>query len=418
MTPPCPWVLLALALAPTADDPAADFARVLHGVDLVVDEVERVKLARELAGLPRAVELHLSASVSGRFPDGTELDAGHVALLERAADELARAELVTVVESGLEQGREPEWWQAALELLGRRGAAVDLRLMVRLHDDGHLGQDAHREFGDAAQRLFERDAQALEALEGLSLVGDRATFELMGVVGRTCGPAGVDWLTRQLADDDLADTALRALGRVAPEVALDRAPELADDLRHYLGAESAQRRRLALRVVVGLQDERSIPRLVELLGSSEPGEARAAARALQELTGRDLPGDAATWNGWLAQELEWWGARSEPALESLWSEEPAVAVAAVGEVAARGLLRDRLAGELARVLREHPLHEVRERACRGLAQLRSRAACPELLVALEGPDGEVRQLAWRALRSVTGLAHPPEAWLWRDALAL
>ena len=62
--------------------------------------------------------------------------------------------------------------------------------------------------------------------------------------------------------------------------------------------------------------------------------------------------------------------------------------------------------------------EVRERACRGLAQLRSRAACPELLVGLEGADGEVQELAWRALQSVTGLEHPPEAGLWREALAL
>lgn len=418
MTSLLPTLLLALASLP--GDPATDFARVLHGVDLGVDEAERAKLARELAALPSAVELHLACSVTGRFPDGSqaELSAEHEALLEHAVAGLPRDELVALVEQALEQGREVDWHLAALELLARRGAARDLRLMVRLHDGGHLGPDAHGEFGDAAELLFEREPDALDALEDLAVVGDRSAIELMGVVARTRGAAGLDWLSAQLADDDLADAALGALGRIAPDVPLDRAPETADHLRPYLEAESAQRRRLAMRALAGLQDERSIPRLVALLASEAAGESRAAARALVELTGRDLPGDAATWNGWLAQELEWWGARSELALEALWSEDPGVAVAAVSEIAARGLLRDRLSRELARALREHPLPEVRERACRGLAQLHSRAACPELLVGLEGADGEVQQLAWRALQSVTGLAHPPESRAWREALAL
>jgi HEAT repeat protein len=256
------------------------------------------------------------------------------------------------------------------------------------------------------------------ALEELTLIPEPVVVELIGVVGASSGAAGVDWLLEQLEDDDFADRALQALARVAPLVPLDRAPELAARLRPQLGSESAVSRREAMRVLSGLQDEAAIPRLVELLASTETGEARAAGRALCELSGRELPADAAVWGAWLARELEWWGARGEAALEELWSEDPHTAVAAVNEVAVRGLLRDRLSCELARVLREHPEPAAREQACLGLTQLRSRAACSELVAALETGDDEVAALACRALRSITGLAHEGQARVWRDALAL
>jgi hypothetical protein len=420
-------LLAALALAPSTaaghTDGVEAFVRVMHSVDLGVDDVQRAAFARELAALPGAVELHLATTLAGALPaaaggEGQPLAREHWALLARAADELPRAEVVALATRGLEQGPDVEWRAAVLDLLGRTCGADELRLLVRLAGDARTGDPVIGEFELAAGRLFRRDPAALQALEELTLIPEPAAFELIGVVGATCGAEGVDWLLEQLQDDESVDRALQALARVAPSVPLDRAPELAATLRPQLGAESAITRRQAMRVLTGLQDEAAIPRLVELLASGETGEAPAAGRALGELTGRELPADAAVWGAWLARELEWWGARGEAALEERWSEDARTAVAAVNEISVRGLLRDRLSRELARVLREHPLPQVREQACLGLTQLRSRAACVELVAALEAGDEELAALACRALRSITGEAQACDARVWRAALAL
>jgi hypothetical protein len=418
-----PVFLAAACAAPVPGEAdVAGFLRLLHAVELGADEIRLAACARELAALQGAVELHLATTLERRLPAHGEyaqrpLSPEHHALLERALPELERGEVVAVVERGLAAGGDAAWRAAALELLGHAGAAEDLRLLVRLTGDARTGDALLEEFEAAAERLFRRRPDALEALEGLSMVPDPAALELIDVVGVCCPPTAVPWLLEQLDDDDFSDRALGALARIAPSVPIESAPELAAALRTYLGSEAARTRRLAMGVLAGLQDEASIPRLVELLSSTETGEAREAARTLRRLSGIELPDDPAAWTSWLAGELQWWGTRGEAALAALSSEDAREALAAVSEVSARGLSRDRIARELARVLREHELSQVREKAGLGLVRLRSRAAVPELVAALEGADRDTADLAWRTLQALTGLAHPMDARAWRDALA-
>jgi HEAT repeat protein len=103
-------------------------------------------------------------------------------------------------------------------------------------------------------------------------------------------------------------------------------------------------------------------------------------------------------------------------LERLASERDAEVVAAVRALSLRGLGRDPLAVEMARLLHDHPSATVRGQVCRGLQRLGSAAVLRDLVHALDDEDSSVRAHAHAALLTLTGRSLPPDQEAWMDEL--
>lgn len=400
------WEFLGLLLAPEGGATEEDL------------EGRAVALARA----PRAVESFLVVR-SGEALSATDaqplvLTREQEMLLERAARFLDGHEVLRLVALRVDDEAAAEWRRAALELLRWHGSSAELGLLLDLvlDEGGRAPADAGllEAFRVSVIELGRRDCGLAAELDRLGSAVDPVRSTLIRAVGNAGDPAALPWLADQLEEPELTATALQEIGRLAA-CHPTRAENVAVRVRPLLHDEDIALRRHAMRTVAALRDEPSIPHLAAILHTGRPGEQKAALSALQQLTGRDLPGDAAVWWAWYREERSWLAEELPAALVRLASEDDAQVIAAARAVSERGLERDRLALELA-VLLDHGSAAVRGQVCLALMQLGSAEALDPLVVALDDEDPRVRDYACRALSSLTGLALPPEAERWEEAL--
>ena len=111
----------------------------------------------------------------------------------------------------------------------------------------------------------------------------------------------------------------------------------------------------------------------------------------------------------------WWTNESGVELERLQRAERKVLLRALDSLGRRRLFRERIVEKLFPLLTGID-PSVRKAACVALGNLGAPESVPALMQALEDRDPQVRRAASEALRSITGLAHPPEAGAWKTAL--
>jgi HEAT repeat protein len=418
---------LALLMPAGAGDPTArdGFLETLNALAPEVSARELDERATRLAGLPDATGTWLeieSTGLPGAGPDGgNEPPAGvQSELLDRVAAKLPRESVIEAVHDASPSHADPAWRTAAIALLRKHATSEELPLLVdlvRAKDGGIAADDPlvaslEAALVDVARRdvrligrsgWFTENAKALEP-----------TF--LRVLGATGDPDALPPLAKALQRQDLALVAVRQVARLAGKAAPGFRADLAARVRPLLEWSDDTTRRHAVRALVALEDEASIPVLLKIVENEATGRHEPELAALAELSGRKPSQDLARWRRWYDEERKWVERDSAAALERLASKDDAVVVAAIRELADHGLGRARSAEGVADVLRTHGSAAVRNQACLALGRLRSRAGVDALVAGLADSDPAVAGSALRALDAITGLALPLDAKVWRDAL--
>ena len=418
---------LAILLSAGAGDPAARgaFLEALTGLAPDVSARELDQRASRLAGLDEATAAWLEIESAG-LP-GAEADGGNVPpagaqadLLDLVAAKLPRASVLEDVRNAVSAHEDRAWRSTAIDLLARHATSEDLALFVDLvrAKDGVLVADDPLlpKLEAALLDVARRDERLLGRWEWFAENAQVLEPAFLRVLGGSGDPDALPWLAKALQRRDLAAVAMRQIGRLAGKARPEFRDELAARLRPVLEWSDDATRRHAMRALVDLGDEASIPLLLKIVENETGSRHEAEFAALAGLAGRPLPPDAARCRRWYEQERSWVEKESAAALERLGSKEDAVVVAAIRELAEHGLARDRSAGAIAEVLRVHASVAVRNQACLGLARLRSKAGVDTLVGALADSDSGVAGNALRGLQAITGLSLPMNATVWRDAL--
>jgi HEAT repeat protein len=135
-------------------------------------------------------------------------------------------------------------------------------------------------------------------------------------------------------------------------------PLIMERIRNVLRSEHDHLRRDAAHVLGSLEDQNSIPALIELLGDRNTSVRDGAHWSLRNISGLTLPANVARWRYWYAQETRWWTEQSDAAIADLDSGNPGRIVAAIHALSQRSLHRDDVE-ELLRSLSDHDSEAVR-----------------------------------------------------------
>lgn len=403
--------------------PSAEFLELLRaaaGPDAALQLEQRTA---ELVHAPRAVESFLAVRAAGALAQADvappeALSPEQALLLERASRAFDARDVVGFLERRARDAVDVEWRRAALELLGWHGTSAELGLLLALvlDDDDAPPSDTGllEAFRASMIEIGRRDSGLTAEVERSSLAIDPVRATLIRALGNAGDPVALPWLADQLDDQELTAAALQEIGRLAA-CSHTRSEEVAARVRPFIHAEDVALRRHAMRAVASLRDEASVPHLAAILHVGNASEQKSALAALRQLTGRELPGDAAVWWAWYRAEQTWLVEQLPAVLAQLPEGSEAQVITAVRALSERGLERERLALELLPLL-DHASSAVRAQVCLALARLGSTEVLDELMAAMDDEEPSVRDGAWRALGSLTGLDLPPETETWRAAL--
>jgi hypothetical protein len=408
--------LLLAAGGPGDPDVHAAFAEALGGLEAGAGARELDERAGKLALLPGASAEWLAVESA----EGDPLAGAQVDLLDRIASRLPREAVIESVREAQAANGSAAWRGAALKLLGRHASAEDVPLLVDLlrTDEGRLSVEGPLAdaFESTLAEIARRDLRIAARMPWFAENAPALRPALVRALGSSGDPEALPTLTAALQDRDLALMAIRQIARLAGKAPPELRGELSTRVRPFLVWADEATRRHAMRALVALEDESSVPELLKIVEADATVRHDAEYEALRGLTGRNLPAEAARWRSWYDSERRWLEQDASAAIGRLVSDEPGRVVAAIREIADHGLERGRLAEALSRVLREHASAAVRNQACLGLAKLRSRAGLEALTLALSDADPVVAGNALSALRTISGLSLPLNAKAWQDAL--
>ena len=398
-------VLLAgSASTQTVDATRPDEARVRLAAELraLADGADPAPVGQRLAALPPPTLLEALGSETLTV-DGAALDLGereHAALLQ-AARLLGRAAFVAPWHEAA-AGADGAARRATIELVGHLGTGVDADVAVRaatpLDERAPLDGPALERLEEAAKQLL---ARAPDALVGLRPPLLRTRPEVAGRILRAVGgsgdPRALEFLADLLGFDEALDLPLLSEIERASRATAPPFPErIRSRVRSYLASSDRQLARSAAMTVAELEDEDSLPVLVELCATSDPALAGASYRALERTTGLALPRRAALWQAWMQGEQRWARENGERVLAALGGDDASAIVRALQEVAPHRLERQRFSLLAAQHLR-HEDARVRLEACRTLRALDSSAGRRALKRATGDPDPLVAAAAQQAL---------------------
>ena len=317
--------------------------------------------------------------------------------------------------------RRPPATSARLEaqrLLGGMGSGDHLKLLARLTlapgERGALAPELRAGFVEAEHAILARDPAALSLVpslfsesppglggsivEGLARVASaQATRVLAGLLGRSSGL------------DPLLLTRLAERGRLRS----GSEEAVFEPVRRYLRQRDPVLVCAAARACGQLGDDGSVDVLIGLMEHPEERVRQAAFDALARISGLAFGPDPARWTGWYHAEMRWWDEEAESLLVNIERGRGLEFVRAAREALEHRLYRDRIAESFTRALARKSSEEVLL-ACRALEQLGSTQAVSGLIECLERDDPLVREAAWRALRSITGVELSPEPDSWSE----
>lgn len=400
-----------------------DYARRLIDEALADERASAGSVAARLSelgpdGLPLAWALLWAPPVGQRSPL-VERGIPTRQVLRELALAVPRRGLADFLRGLLAHGAGTEVRAWGLDLLAQVGTGRELPLVLDLgtpagpaggdHDEPAPGLRA------ALVSVLRRDAQAFRVLRGEAAAQLTASVvhELLAAlveVGDVHALNAIGDLLGAGQADELE--VLDALAQVGRTLAPPFDPYLLRKLQQRTDDGDPERCARVVRVLEALGDEASIPRLLELLQSSDAIVRGAAHAALKGLTGLGFSCDPRRWQVWHAEELRWWEDDSARVLADLQSADEPLVVAALAQVVTRRLHRTLLAREVACLLGSDSAL-LRRLACSSLAQLASAAPAHELVQRLDDVDPSVSLAAHQALVQIFDqpLFPDPEPWL-------
>ncbi len=320
----------------------------------------------------------------------------------------------------------PTLGERALELERLSGMPRPPRpsALVRLAgpEDALLPPAVPDELRSALRRALVRSLASPEAFEDLPrawrLTPAELRTELVRAVGERGDPAGLEFLAWVVTFEapGVEREVASALLRLAPEAREPEQRAALDELCVLLESDDPACLQSASIALSRARVAAAVPAWIELLGSESRAVRACALRSLESSSGLSLGEGPERWLAWHASELAWFEHELPAARDELESGAPERVLAAIRAIAARRLFQDELAQALLASL-EDADQAVRTCACRALATLRSRVALEALVATLEDEDPSVARAAWEALRAISGSDLPPDASLWRAAVA-
>lgn len=412
--------------AVSARQPAGDFEefrRMLATLAVTESEEELARAAAQLARLPDAVDAVLEIHSTGVHPgpDGEPLALTwqETRLLDRTAENLNPVAAVEHVRRELEGAPLHAWNRGALRLLGLHATSTDLHLFTRVlkGEEGVPSQELVEPFQDSLTLALRRLGCDPRELDWLTQEAESMTSTIARAVGKSGDPEGLVWLAGKLHDPVHRAACLQEIGRLAPLSDRQLAREVSLLVQPFLSSRGESLRRHAIRAVGALRAPSALASLVPMLeAAATDGERRMVHAALRNISGIELPDQAAAWRRWREEEERWYEQSREALVASLASEEDTLVIAAVHALSAHRLYRGELAPHLVPLLNKHVSPTVRRQVCLGLAQLGSDVALPALIKALRDNDLAVVNEAHVALRRITGCDLPADVKAWRRTL--
>ncbi|MBL8858536.1 MAG: HEAT repeat domain-containing protein [Planctomycetes bacterium] len=367
-------------LSGTVDGPYLEGAAFPAAGSLEPNDVLMAALARMR---PADVAAHVAAAASGDVP----FDVRIVAM--RVLDEV-----------GAEGG-----FAAWTQIVGE----IDPELLPRAYVQGPCER--------ALASVLARDNQAFRGLqERISKLDAKLIPLVLRGIGACRRAQGVPVLTAllgRLRDSDLV--LLPSIAQLVESTTGDMSDEDLTWLRPFASDEDWRVRREAVIALGRIGDWRSHALLVTSLGDENRLVQQAARWALIRLAGVDYEEDASAWSDWFETEIAWYETNGSRLAREIDSAEPALAVESVREFAAHGLFRHDAARAIVRMCLRTDADIVRQ-GCLVLSDLRSPAAIPGLLDALQSEDASIREAARATLSAITGLQLAPDGPAWRRAL--
>jgi len=342
-------------------------------------------------------------------------------LLIEALSALPRERLRALASARLRVGAPQLERQLLLLVLGRAGFGADLELCLELGRGPGAGDADQGELAlqTALTSIAARDTGLWDTARRLA---PTATPEVQRLLVRCAGvlasapPAGeahalafLGWCHARLAS-----VRLESLSEIqrASSLACEHDEELLAILRESLRSRSEEALADVALTLGRFEDSEAVPQLIELLAHATPGVRTNAHWSRMRISGLQLVPDQTRWQRWHQEELAWWESSWPTAFLQLQSGQNTAVRLALLELGRHRFRRDRLARAVAVGLTAEE-RTIVQLACAVLTQLGSRAAVGALVDALEHPDDEARQSAWKCLRGLTGLELPAEAEAWR-----
>ncbi|MFN0006577.1 MAG: HEAT repeat domain-containing protein [Planctomycetota bacterium] len=374
---------------------------------------------RMLGAGPGAPAAAIDLLARRRVPETSPEDAPQVlsapqrdlvlALLSRASESQVRAEIRARLElDPLEAGAR----LAAIHALGAVGRGADLVRIVELaprrDDEGEtLTKESRETVRSACASILRKDVRAWFALtELVRKVDSEAGRALLGAIATQREPRALSVLfSAALWQSDLGPQA----AALATTCGGSSDPQLDSDFTAWIVSELPDARpeyaRSLLQALGTIDDGTNVKTLIEHLKDEDAGSRDSALWGLRRLSGLGFPADPVTWRAWIQSEDTWHKQRRPRLRFELDSNDVSRVAAALREYSERRTRRPELAREVTVLLR-HPQRELRLLACIVLEHLGSSAACDELSERLRDPDADVKEAAWKALCSITGLTLP------------
>lgn len=387
----------------------------LRGMDRLEAELERFERDGRRASIPsnrfdewldaagpRAIHELLRV-----LDEDTELDEHHWSIFMRAVDEYPAWAADSLRGGSDDAARATGRALDAFAVLEARGGADDLPVLrgVALGGDAEARPDrrVERAFERALQAVLTRDPRAVRVLEdqwddheGVLWV---ATVK---AVGGAPHEESLDLLTWLLRDAEGTHQYLvQQVGRVAERSRLPGDFALHMMLMQYAEEMNPGLRRDARMTLGKLQCSEALDVLISGLEDEDAGVREASYWALQEITGKRMKAEPDRWRAWYAAEERWWRDDFADLRAALSSDDVAEVGVAIRAIGGRKLRRHELAQELLPLLEDRRAGVVKMTVA-GLGALGSAVAVEPLVELLDAPDPELRDLAWRVLRSITG----------------
>jgi hypothetical protein len=241
---------------------------------------------------------------------------------------------------------------------------------------------------------------------------------LVMAIGATRDPRGQDAYAQLLQFHPELAAAITAQARLlGTPIDPETRTALGAALARYLDPEVPQLCAAVARALGEIEDEDSLPKLIELLESENYSVRDNAHWALKRCSRLAFPAAVGPWERWYAEQSTWWNERAERLFDDLEQSVRLRRLLALEELGRAALYRDEIADHVAPLLTDGDVL-VRRRACDTLRELDVRCVGAALMAALDDSDEEVRVKSRAALESIFGVVLPPEIEGCRKALRL
>lgn len=353
----------------------------------------------------------------GRSPNPSDeepepFDNDQLRLLARATSQFPRAQLRLHIDEITKRGL---YINASLVVLREMGEASDLPRILELGSWWMRTHGLTQDPGcleDALAMTLVRDERAPDRLSSLVRNLDPELFpSCTRAVLASGGRKGLHALANML---DIAPSSLilEAMAELASRHSSPFDDRVTARINSILGRPDSRLLEQAALAAGSLECIDACERLIELLGSEDPGLRFSSRRALQRISGHAFGSDSIRWRVWLQEESSWWADRAPTLLDQLGDNRIEVLILTVREVGQHRLHRHELAAEISALL-THEHAGVSATACAALGQLGSSVPVDLLVDRLTDPEPVVRGAALAALQAITGLDLPaddPDQW--------